>query len=195
MAQKSISWVSCPVILASKSPRRRQLLQASGIDFEIVSKEIVEDFPPHLSVYEVPVHIAKNKAAAIKNEVSSDALIIAADTIVALDNEIFGKPKDAEAAYQTLSKLSGTAHEAITGVCLANHHKEVCFYVATKVFFKTLTDKEIFYYIEHYKPYDRAGAYAIQDWIGMVGVEKIEGCYFNVVGLPVSRLLHELKAF
>ena len=183
------------LVLASKSPRRQMLLRQLDWSFEIVTQDTDESYPPDLDIADVAAYIASEKAKAVLPKINKDQLIIAADTIVRLDNTIFGKPKDAKDAFRILQQLSGKTHEVITGVCLQTQEAEHHFSSTTAVYFKTLSEKQIKYYIKKFKPYDKAGAYAIQEWIGMVGIEKIEGCYFNVMGLPLSRLYEELHAF
>ena len=183
------------LVLASKSPRRQMLLRQLDWSFEIVTQDTDESYPPDLDIADVAAYIASEKAKAVLPKINKDQLIIAADTIVRLDNTIFGKPKDAKDAFRILQQLSGKTHEVITGVCLQTQEAEHHFSSTTAVYFKTLSEKQIKYYIKKFKPYDKAGAYAIQEWIGMVGIEKIEGCYFNVMGLPLSCLYEELHAF
>ena len=181
------------IILASQSPRRQELLKAAGYDFEIVMADVKEDYPVNMPVGEIPEYLALKKGRAVKQRVGEYDVIIAADTIVVLDRQIYEKPKDEEHARRMLRELSGKMHEVITGVCLITPDDQSCFSVSTKVYFNKLTDDEISYYVSRHEPFDKAGSYAIQEWIGMIGIEKIEGCYFNVVGLPVSRLYHELN--
>jgi septum formation protein len=183
------------IILASQSPRRKQLLQWAEVDFKIIVKETDESYPQNLSVENIPVHIARNKALAIRNEAIHEKTILAADTIVVLENEIIGKPKNREDAIRILSKLSGNKHSVITGVVIMNKEKEIAFADTTEVWFHQLTSKEIEFYVDKYKPYDKAGAYAIQEWIGVVGIKKISGDFYNVMGLPVSRVVKELSKF
>ena len=183
------------LVLASKSPRRQMLLRQLDWSFEIVTQDTDESYPPDSDIADVAAYIPSEKAKAVFPKINKDQLIIAADTIVRLDNTIFGKPKDAKDAFRILQQLSGKTHEVITGVCLQTQEAEHHFSSTTAVYFKTLSEKQIKYYIKKFKPYDKAGAYAIQEWIGMVGIEKIEGCYFNVMGLPLSRLYEELHAF
>lgn len=183
------------IILGSKSPRRKELLAHLIPNFEVRTKEIDEVYPAELSVYEVPEYLAKLKAAAFVDSLSDKEIIITSDTIVAMDNHIYGKPKDAADAARILQELSGKTHEVITGVCLQSKQKVECFRVSTKVRFKNLNRAEIDYYINTYQPFDKAGAYAIQEWIGMIGIEEIQGDYFNVVGLPLFRLNQALQAF
>lgn len=179
------------IVLASNSPRRRELLAGLDLDFRVeVIKGIKEGYPKDLPAEQVPLFISKEKAAAYK--IPTDELLITADTVVILGNEIMGKPKDADDARRMLHELSGKTHHVVTGVCLTTAEKQVAFSDITAVTFRELTDKEIQYYIERYKPFDKAGAYGIQEWIGYVGVRSIEGSFFNVMGLPVERLWEEL---
>jgi septum formation protein len=181
-----------PIILASKSPRRQELLQLMGIDFKVVLKEVDETYPEGLSPTEIAVHIAEKKAKAF-DEVIHDEIVITADTIVCLDGKILGKPENEEHAFEILSDLSGKRHEVITAVCLLKNHHLTSFYEISEVFFKTLSDEQIRHYISTYSPMDKAGAYGIQEWIGLVAVEKINGSYSNIVGLPTQRLYAELQ--
>jgi septum formation protein len=183
------------IILASKSPRRQQLLADLGIDFDIGTKEVEEVYPEGLSSKEVPEYLAKLKAAPFLSEVDNDKLIITSDTIVCIEGEILGKPTDYSHAVEMFKKMSGKKHQVITGVCITTKSKQLSFSSSTDVFFKELLEEEIEYYVEHYKPYDKAGAYGIQERIGYIGIEKIEGSYFNVMGLPVQRLYEELRSF
>ncbi|MCF8363296.1 MAG: Maf family nucleotide pyrophosphatase [Prolixibacteraceae bacterium] len=183
------------VILASKSPRRKHLLSELGIKFDIVSKDVAEVFPENLEILKVPEYLAKIKAEPFINEVDDKTLVITSDTIVAIDDEILGKPRDYKEAVEMLNKLSGRTHTVATGVFLYNKKREVSFTATTDVTFKELTSDEINYYIENYNPYDKAGGYGIQEWFGYVAVEKINGSYFNVMGLPVHKLYEELCKF
>jgi septum formation protein len=178
------------IILASQSPRRKMLLEWAEIDFEVRVKETDESFPGNLVIEEVPVYIARNKALAIK---SSDEIIIAADTVVVLNKEIIGKPKDRNDAFTILSKLSGQTHRVITGVVIMKGYREIAFSDITEVQFHELTSDQINFYIDKYTPYDKAGAYAIQEWIGVIGIKKITGDFYNVMGLPVSRVVKTLQ--
>lgn len=181
------------IILASNSPRRRELLSGLGINFDVkVLPDLDETYPQQLPVGEVAQYIAAKKADAYRNVMSNDDLIITADTIVVADGEVMGKPVDAQEAHQMLCKLSGRKHHVITGVCLTTMSSQRQFSVATDVTFKRLTSQEIDFYIENYQPYDKAGAYGIQEWIGYIAVTGIEGSYFNVMGLPVQRIYEEL---
>ncbi|PTS98302.1 septum formation protein Maf [Pedobacter sp. HMWF019] len=176
-----------PIILASKSPRRQELLQQMDLDFKVVLKDVDESYPEGLSPSEIAVYIAEKKAKAFLAD-QPNSIVITADTIVAYNGEIMGKPEDAKHAEQMLTKLSGTVHEVYTGVSLIYNGEILSFFDLTEVYFKELTTEQIRYYIENYKPFDKAGAYGIQDWIGMVAVEKIVGSYTNVMGLPTEKL-------
>jgi len=183
------------LILASKSPRRKELLQNIYPNFIIKTKEIEEVYPKHLTVEEVPKYLSKLKADAFKTDLNDNEVILTSDTIVCLNSKIYGKPKNKEEAIQFLEELSGKTHQVITGICLRSTKKEHVFSETTLVSFKNLSNQEIEYYIDNYQPYDKAGAYAIQEWIGMIGIEKIVGDYFNVVGLPLFKLNKALKNF
>jgi len=183
------------IILASQSPRRKQLLEWAEIPFDVVVKETDESFPEGLKVEEVPVHIARQKALAVQNSVSADSVIIAADTIVVLKGRIIGKPKNREEAIRILSDLSGQKHIVITGVVIMQEKNEIVFADSTDVYFHKLTQEQIEFYIDKYKPYDKAGAYAIQEWIGVIGIKSVEGDFYNVMGLPVSRVVKALEIF
>ena len=185
-------------ILASQSPRRKQLLAWADLQFDIIVSAADEDFPLDMEVQDVPVYIAKNKALAVQEKIKNELpvhkgkWIIAADTIVVLDHEIIGKPVDREDAIAILQKLSGKTHRVITGVYLMNDTDTRFFSETTLVHFHPLTLAQIAYYIDQYQPYDKAGAYGIQDWIGVIGIKGIEGDFYNVMGLPVSKLLSYL---
>ena len=181
------------LILASNSPRRKELLAGLGVPFEVrVFQDIDEHYPESLPVNEVARYIAKEKADAYRRIVASDELIITADTVVIVGDEILGKPIDEADAVRMLKLLSGRTHQVTTGVCLLTAEKERCFDVTTDVTFKTLTDEEIHYYVNRYRPFDKAGAYGIQEWIGYIGVTGLNGSYYNVMGLPVQRIYQEL---
>ena len=179
------------IVLASKSPRRSELLAGLGLEFEVkVIPGIDESYPDTLAAVDVPQYIAAKKADAYK--VTGNELLITADTLVIAGNEILGKPKDADDAHRMLRLLSGRKHQVVTGVCLVSARQRRSFAVTTDVAFKQLTDDEISYYITRYKPFDKAGAYGIQEWIGYIGVTSIHGSYYNVMGLPVQRIYQEL---
>lgn len=185
-------------ILASQSPRRKQLLTWADLQFDVIVSAADEDFPATMDIQEVPIHIAKNKALAVQEKIKNEFTehkgkwIIAADTIVVLGNEMIGKPVDRSDAIAILQKLSGKTHRVITGVYLINGTETRSFSETTMVHFHPLTDLQIQYYIDQYQPYDKSGAYGIQDWIGVVGIKGIEGDFYNVMGLPVSKLLSYL---
>lgn len=180
------------IVLSSNSPRRKELLGELGIDFEVrVIEGIDETYPKELSVEEVPQHIAREKARVYI--VDKDEVLLTADTVVVLGNEIMGKPHDEADAMRMLRQLSGKTHQVITGVCLTTNDKQVTFADVTDVSFADLTAEEIKFYVDNFRPLDKAGAYGIQEWIGLAGVTGIKGSYFNVVGLPVHRVYAELK--
>ena len=182
------------VVLASNSPRRKELLSGLGIDYEVKTlPDIDESFPGGLSEVETATYIARAKADVYRNIMQPDELIITADTIVWLDGEVMGKPLDGEDARRMLRALSGKTHQVITGVCLTTIDSQKAFATVTDVTFCHLSEEEIDYYVERYRPMDKAGSYGIQEWIGFVGVESISGSYFNVMGLPIQRLYTELK--
>ena len=181
------------IVLASGSPRRKQLLEWAEIPFDVLVRETPETWPPGLAIAGVPVFIARNKALAVKSAVTDGRVILAADTVVVLGEEIIGKPRDRADAVDILSRLAGQRHEVITGVVLLRGEEEVSFYDRTAVWFHPLGLTEIEGYVDRYKPYDKAGAYAIQEWIGVVGIKGIEGDFYNVMGLPVSRVVQALR--
>ena len=182
-------------ILASKSPRRNQLLKSLGIEFEVIIKEVEENYPDNLTKEEIPVFLAELKAKPFLTNLSENDLIITADTIVWFDGKVLGKPKDEAEAIQMLQLLSGNEHQVISGVCLTSSQKTKSFYSTSNVQFKNLTQKEIEYYISEFKPFDKAGAYGIQEWIGSIGITHIEGSFYNVMGLPIQRLYEEIQKF
>ena len=184
------------LILASNSPRRKELLAGLGMPFEVrVLQDIDEEYPGDLPVNEVARYIAKEKADAYRRIIAPDELIITADTVVIVGDEILGKPVDEADAVRMLKLLSGRTHQVTTGVCLLTAEKESCFDVTTDVTFKALSDDEIHYYVNHYRPFDKAGAYGIQEWIGYIGVTGLHGSYYNVMGLPVQRIYQELTKY
>ena len=181
------------IILASQSPRRKQLLEWAEIPFEIIVIDTAEDYPPGLEPEEIAVYIAQQKADAVQQKVSNKQAILAADTIVVLGENIIGKPVHREEAISILFALSGEKHKVITGVVIRKGDEEIAFADTTEVEFHKLTLKQIEFYVDKYKPYDKAGAYAIQEWIGVVGIKSINGDFYNVMGLPVSRVVKELQ--
>ncbi len=187
-------------ILASQSPRRKLLLEWAEMTFEVIVKSTEEVFPEDISTDEIPVFIAKQKALAVKELIQTAyhkeyarKPILAADTVVVLENEIIGKPKDREHAIEILTKLSGKKHQVITGVVIMHEEGEIAFIDKTDVEFYPLTIEQIEYYVDHYKPYDKAGSYAIQEWIGVIGIKSVNGDFYNVMGLPISRVTQALQ--
>lgn len=187
---KKIKWV-----LGSQSPRRKELLAGIGVEFEVRIKDTEEIYPVSLPAEDVPVYLAKLKAEALIPELADDEAVICADTVVILNGKILGKPFDYEDARQMLSKLSGQRHTVITGVFIGSKTKSTFFSERTEVEFETLSDTEIKYYIEKYMPFDKAGSYGVQEWIGYVAVKRMEGTYTNVMGLPTNRLYREIQQF
>ena len=190
------SMMKYKIILASNSPRRKELLAGLDVQFEVrIIPGIDESYPETLPTMEIAEYIAQKKAKAYRETMADDELIITADTIVVLDDKVLGKPKDAEEARCMLHALSGKTHQVVTGVVLTTKELQKHFSVVSNVTFKTLSDNEIDYYVDTYKPMDKAGAYGIQEWIGYVGVTRLEGSYFNVMGLPVQRIYEAMKEF
>jgi septum formation protein len=186
------------IVLASSSPRRRQLLEWAELNFDILSRETPETYPEGMSIEEIPVFIARQKALAVQTidlykRYESDIPILAADTIVLLDGRIMGKPESKEEAVKMLTELSGKKHEVITGVVILSDAAEISFYDTTEVEFHAIDQEDIMYYVDKYHPLDKAGAYAIQEWIGVIGIKSIKGDFYNVMGLPVSRVLRALR--
>lgn len=183
-----------PLILASSSPRRQFLMKEVGFQFTVESPDIDESFPAEMPLEEVPKYLAKKKAMVFKSKIDNQ-IVVASDTVVILGNTIMNKPNNREEAISMLDKLSGNTHLVITAVCLLSKEKTDCFDDRTEVTFKKLTQQEIEFYVDHYKPYDKAGAYGAQDWLGMVGIEKINGSYFTVMGLPIHKVYEHLLQF
>ncbi len=181
------------IILASGSPRRQQFFKDLDLDFEIRIKDVEEIYPPELKAGEITNYLAELKASAFEGELNENEILITSDTIVWHNNKALGKPKDEEDAFAILKSLSNATHEVITSVCFKTKEKSEIISEITKVTFNTLSDAVIDYYLEHYKPYDKAGAYGIQEWFGYVGVSKIEGSYTNVMGLPTDKVFHYLN--
>ena len=181
-----------PLVLASNSPRRQQLLMGAGMVFSVKTKNVPEDFPADMPVEDVPVYLAKKKALAFAGELTNE-VIIAADTVVIINGQILNKPEDEKEAIEMLTLLSGRKHEVITGVCLFSNTRTFTFSDLTEVYFKGLSEEEIRFYVENYRPFDKAGAYGAQEWMGMVAIEKIVGSYFNVMGLPVHLVYKHLQ--
>lgn len=183
------------LVLASKSPRRQQLLRDLGFSFEVRTKVVDESHPASLNGVEIAEFLAAKKAMAFNGELAENEILLTSDTVVWCDGEHLAKAKNEDEAATMLRKMSGRSHEVITGVCLLSQDKEIVFSDTTKVFFQKLTEDEIHYYIENFKPYDKAGAYGIQEWIGMWAIEKIEGSFFTVMGLPTHLVAKELRRF
>ena len=182
------------IILASQSPRRKQLLEWAEIEFDIIVKPTEETYPKNLTPSEVAIHIAREKATAVADQ-TDGKIILAADTIVVIGADIIGKPWDKAEAISILKRLSGSHHKVITGVVIRQNEKEICFSDTTDVEFHQLTYEQIEFYVDKYQPFDKAGAYAIQEWIGVVGIKNISGDFYNVMGLPVSRVVKALREF
>jgi len=183
------------LILASKSPRRKQLLSELGLKIEVATRAWSEDYPQNLKAEEIALYVATEKANAFRTGIGRNEIVITADTIVWCNNKVLDKPVDHADAHKILNELSGNTHEVITGVCLLSSAKQTSFYSSTKVTFEKLSDEEMDYYIDEFKPYDKAGAYGIQEWIGIAACSRIEGSYFNVMGLPVQQVYMELQKF
>ena len=182
-------------ILGSNSPRRKKILKEIGLEFSIYSSNIDENFNKEIELEDIPIFLAKKKANALKNKLKENDILITADTIVIYNNELLSKPENTYQAKKMLEKLSGKSHKVITGVCLSSKNIKSIFSCETIVTFNDLNKFEIEFYINKYKPFDKAGSYGIQEWIGLIGVKKIEGSYTNVVGLPASMVYTELKKF
>ncbi len=185
---------SFKLVLGSKSPRRQALIKELGFPVEVRIKEVEEIYPDDLPSQDVPEFLAKLKASPLQGSLSDEEILVTSDTIVLLDGEVVGKPADSSAAKQMLARLSGKTHTVISGVCLTSNKKQHSFSSHTKVFFNTLSSEDINHYVEMFQPMDKAGSYGIQEWVGYIGVSKIEGCYYNVMGLPLHDLYRALKA-
>ncbi len=183
------------IVLASQSPRRQQLLRDLGLEFEVRTRPVDEVYPPELEREQIAIYLSQLKSKAFAHDLAADELLITADTIVWVAGQSIAKPADAQEAKAMLQLLSGRSHEVITGVSLSTRERSHAFAEITHVHFQTLSEAEIEHYVEHYRPFDKAGSYGIQEWIGYVGIPGIEGCYFNVVGLPLNRLYRELQQF
>jgi septum formation protein len=182
-------------ILASRSPRRQQLLCELGLDFKIVVKDYIEDYPDNLSGSGIAEYLARQKALQFKSEISENDIVITADTIVWCGNKVLDKPSDFKEAVDILCFMSGKTHEVITGVTFLSNRADYTFSETTRVTFDNLSEEEINYYVKKFQPFDKAGAYGIQEWIGLAGITSIEGSYFNVMGLPIQKLYSELKRY
>ncbi len=181
------------IVLGSASPRRQELLRGINLNFEVIPMDVEESYPPYLTGVEIPMYLAEKKADAYKSMLDDELMVITADTIVFLDGKVLGKPVDKADAFKMLQRLSGKTHQVITGVCISTNLRRRTFHTISEVKFARLNDSEIEYYLEHYAPYDKAGSYGVQEWIGFIAVENINGSYFNVMGLPIQRLYNELK--
>lgn len=181
------------IVLGSKSPRRQKLIQELGFPVELRTLEVEENYPEGLQPIEVPAFLAQKKSLPLRNLLANNEVLVCADTIVLFENEVLGKPLDSKDAIQMLTRMSGKQHEVYTGVCIFHEGKEHNFTSQTSVFFSQISQEEIKFYVEHSKPFDKAGSYGIQEWIGYIGVEKIHGCYYNVMGLPLHDLYRALK--
>lgn len=184
------------VILASKSPRRQELLAGMGVKFRVMTRDVVEDYPPSLPAVDVPAFLSRKKASAFEiNELPENYLVIASDTVVIIDNQILGKPKDADDATRMLRLLSGQTHKVVSGVTIKTKDVTETFSAVSDVTFNILNDNEIHFYIEKYRPFDKAGAYGVQEWVGYIGVSAVKGSFYNVMGLPTQMLYQTLKKF
>jgi septum formation protein len=184
------------ILLGSQSPRRQYLLKELGIKFDVKLKHMAEEvYPENLQKEEIPLYLAKAKADSFDDELDEKTIVITADTIVWKDGTVLQKPRNEKESYEILKSLSGKMHQVYTGVCIRSLTRKHAFTSHTKVYFKELTDKEIWYYIDKFEPFDKAGSYGIQEWLGYIGVEKIEGSFFNVMGLPVQKVYVELMKF
>lgn len=181
------------LILASASPRRQQLMKDAGFTFEVRLKNVEEKYPQELHLENVPEYLSKVKASAFREELKADEVLITADTVVCIHDRILGKPADRKEAISMLQELSGNRHLVVTGVSVTTRTKQLSFSSRTDVFFKHLSNEEIEFYVDTYKPFDKAGAYGIQEWIGYIGIERIEGSFYNVMGLPIQRLYETLR--
>jgi len=182
------------ILLASQSPRRHQLIADSGFELEIIKIDVEEDFHPELKGAEIPEYLAKKKSDVFTKDLSEDSLLVTADTIVWVNGHVLNKPSSFLEAKKMLKTLSSNVHTVYTGVCVKSRSNTIVFSEATNVYFNSLSDEMIDYYLENYSPLDKAGAYGIQEFIGYVGIQKIEGCYYNVMGFPVSRFIHEMQS-
>ena len=181
------------ILLASQSPRRQQLLRDSGFDIVIIRLDVEEDFHSSLIAEQIPMYLAEKKNKAYTEVLKPNELLVTADTVVWLNDHVLNKPADLDEAFKMLKQLSGHKHTVYTGVCVRSAEKQITFYEASDVFFNPLSDDMIQYYLDKHQPLDKAGAYGIQEFIGYVGIRKIDGCYYNVMGFPVSRFIHEIK--
>ncbi|NDC29860.1 MAG: septum formation protein Maf [Bacteroidetes bacterium] len=181
------------IILASKSPRRQELIKGLELEYEVFTYEVDESFPDNLKADAIATYLAEKKADAYPNPINNNEVLLTADTIVWVNNHVLNKPADAQESFIMLREICGTKHEVFTGVCLKTNHSKEILFDKSEVFIKNISDDEIWHYINHYKPFDKAGSYGIQDWFGYTAVEKINGCFYNVMGLPVAKIYNKLK--
>ncbi|MDP2175621.1 MAG: Maf family nucleotide pyrophosphatase [Bacteroidota bacterium] len=181
------------ILLASQSPRRQQILKYSGFDLEIIKIDVEEDFPSNLQAEEIPLFLAQKKAEAYQLPIQETEILVTADTVVWLNNQVLNKPQDIEEAQKMLQQLSGQKHTVYTGVCIKTSQSQHVFFDQSDVYFNILNEATINYYLEHYKPLDKAGAYGVQEFIGYVSIRRIEGCYYNIMGFPVAKFIEEIK--
>lgn len=181
------------ILLASQSPRRQQILKDSGFDLEIIKIDVEEDFPSNLQAEEIPLFLAQKKAEAYQLPIQENKILVTADTVVWLNQQVLNKPLDMQDAQNMLRMLSGQKHTVYTGVCIKTSKSQHIFFDQSDVYFNTLNEATINYYLEHYKPLDKAGAYGVQEFIGYVGIRRIEGCYYNIMGFPVAKFIEEIK--
>ena len=183
------------IVLGSQSPRRSYLLEQMGLEFEIRTQDAEEIFPEAMHPEDVPAYLARLKAKELESTIQEEEVLITADTVVIIDDKVVGKPTDAAHAFEMVKNLSNKVHKVVTGVTITDKKESISFSETTYVVFRRITDGDIKHYLHEYKPFDKAGAYGIQEWIGAIGIEKIDGCYYNVMGLPTSRLYLELNKF
>jgi septum formation protein len=183
------------IVLGSQSPRRSYLLEQMGLEFEIRTQDAEEIFPEAMHPEDVPAYLARLKAKELESTIQEEEVLITADTVVIIDDKVVGKPTDAAHAFEMVKNLSNKVHKVVTGVTITDKKESISFSETTYVVFRRITDGDIKHYLHEYKPFDKAGAYGIQEWIGVIGIEKIDGCYYNVMGLPTSRLYLELNKF
>ena len=193
IAPKQYGMINKKIILASKSPRRQELIKGLEVDFEVFTYEVDESFPDHLKAESIATYLAEKKANAYPKSLSDNEILLTADTIVWVNNHVLNKPDNEQQAFNMLREICGTVHEVFTGVCIKTNHSSEVIFDRSEVFIKNLSDDEIWHYINNYKPFDKAGSYGIQDWFGYTAVEKINGCFYNVMGLPVGKIYDKLK--
>jgi len=193
IATKQQGMINRKIILASKSPRRQELIKGLELEYEVFTYEVDESFPDNLKADAIATYLAEKKADAYPNPINNNEVLLTADTIVWVNNHVLNKPADEQEAFAMLREICGTKHEVFTGVCLKTNQTKEILFDRSEVFIKNISDDEIWHYINHYKPFDKAGSYGIQDWFGYTAVEKINGCFYNVMGLPVAKIYDKLK--